>query len=99
MRLDAMKAQELAKAAEEEKMDRSAEEKQKDAELKQLHRTFADSSSSCTEKERKPPEETDTLRSKLSTMYSFLECGLKKKVVVEDTDEVIMRRRRWRPKK
>ena len=36
MRLDAMKTQELAKAAEEEKMDRSAEEKQKDAELKQI---------------------------------------------------------------
>ena len=91
--VDAMKAQELAKAAEEEKMleekDKSAEE-EKDTELKQLRGALADLSSSSMEKERKLLEEIETLRSKLSAKYSFLECGVKvKKVVVEDTDKVV----------
>ena len=92
--VDAMKAQDLAKAAEEETLldekDKSAEEKEKDTELKQLRGALADLSSSSMEKERKLLEEIETLRSKLSAKYSFLECGVKvKKVVVEDTDKVV----------
>ena len=72
-----------------EEKDKSAEE-EKDTELKQLRGALADLSSSSMEKERKLLEEIETLRSKLSAKYSFLECGVKvKKVVVEDTDKVV----------
>lgn len=97
--IDAMKAQELAKAAEEEKMleekDKAAEEenallKEKDTELKQLHGALAELTSSSIDKESKLLEEIETLRSKLGAKYSFLECGVKvKKVSVEDTDKVV----------
>merc|ERR1719348_25542 len=94
-----MKAQELLKAADEENMleekDKAAEEentllKEKDTELKQLRGALAELTSSSINNESKLLEEIETLRSKLSAKYSFLECGVKvKKVVVEDTDKVV----------
>ena len=95
---DAMKAQELAKAAEEkmlEAKDKAAEEentllKEKDTELKQLRGALAELTSNSTDKESKLLEEIETLKSKLGAKYLFLECGVKvKKVSVEDTDKVV----------
>jgi len=96
---DAMKAQELLKAADEENMleekDKAAEEentllKEKDTELKQLRGALAELTSSSINKESKLLEEIETLRSKLGAKYSFLECGVKvKKVSVEDTDKMV----------
>merc|ERR1719341_2150953 len=96
---DAMKAQELLKAADEENMleekDKAAEEentllKEKDTELKQLRGALAELTSNSADKESKLLEEIETLRSKLGAKYLFLECGVKvKKVSVEDTDEVV----------
>ena len=96
---DARKAQELVKAAEEEKMleekDKAAEEentllKEKDTELKQLRGALTELTSNSADKESKLLEEIETLRSKLGAKYLFLECGVKvKKVSVEDADEVV----------
>jgi len=95
---DAMKAEELVKAAEEkmlEAKDKAAEEentllKEKDTELKQLRGALAELTSNSTDKESKLLEEIETLKSKLGAKYLFLECGVKvKKVSVEDTDKVV----------
>ena len=94
--VESIKGEEMAKAAEEEKMleekDKAADEAKKsledrDTELQQLRESLAELTSWKSVKEGQLLGEIESLKARLGAKYSFLECGVNVKKV--DPEKVI----------
>ena len=94
--VESIKGEEMAKAAEEEKMleekDKAADEAKKsledrDTELQQLRESLAELTSRSSVKEGQLLGEIESLKARLGAKYSFLECGVNVKKV--DPEKVI----------